>query len=173
MGNQEKGVRPRAAVAVVGLLALGALAPASAEAQSRGRGGVPPGHLPPPGECRVWRDGVPPGHQPPPTSCSTARREAARWGGRVIYGGADRRGGRWDRDERYDRDERWDRDGRRDRDGRYDRECDAKDRRKGECGWASRYPDSRYPDTRYPDSRYPDRRSLPDIWDIILERNRR
>jgi hypothetical protein len=30
---------------------------------------IPPGHLPPPGECRVWRRGVPPGHQPPPFRC--------------------------------------------------------------------------------------------------------
>ena len=30
---------------------------------------TPPGHLPPPGECRVWRPGVPAGHQPPPFKC--------------------------------------------------------------------------------------------------------
>ena len=30
---------------------------------------IPPGHLPPPGECRVWRPGVPAGHQPPPFRC--------------------------------------------------------------------------------------------------------
>jgi hypothetical protein len=30
---------------------------------------IPRGHLPPPGECRVWRPGVPPGHQPPPFRC--------------------------------------------------------------------------------------------------------
>ena len=30
---------------------------------------IPPGHLPPPGECRVWRPGIPPGHQPPPFRC--------------------------------------------------------------------------------------------------------
>lgn len=61
--------------------------------------GIPPGHLPPPGECRVWYNGVPPGQQPPPTDCATARREAARSGGRVVYGdGRD--------DDRYDND-RW------------------------------------------------------------------
>ncbi len=32
--------------------------------------GIPPGHLPPPGSCRVWLPGHPPGHQPPPGSCS-------------------------------------------------------------------------------------------------------
>src|SRR3989441_1268956 len=30
--------------------------------------GVPPGHLPRPGECRVWIPGVPPGRQPRPKS---------------------------------------------------------------------------------------------------------
>lgn len=32
--------------------------------------GVPRGHYPPPGECRVWYPNRPPGHQPPPTDCS-------------------------------------------------------------------------------------------------------
>ena len=30
--------------------------------------GVPPGHLPKPGECRIWIPGTPPGHQPKPKS---------------------------------------------------------------------------------------------------------
>ena len=30
--------------------------------------GIPPGHLPDPGECRVWIPGTPPGHQPKPKS---------------------------------------------------------------------------------------------------------
>lgn len=48
---------------------------------------VPPGHMPPPGECRVWYDGVPPGHQPPSMNCREAERIAAREGrARVIYG---------------------------------------------------------------------------------------
>ena len=42
----------------------------------RSRLGVPPGHLPPPGECRLWIPGRPPGHQPPPGSCSRIEREA-------------------------------------------------------------------------------------------------
>ena len=70
-----------------GLLAMAG----AAEAQR-----VPPGHLPPAGQCRVWLPGVPPGHQPPPTSCRAAERQAHRYGGTVIYGG---RGGpdhRWD-----------------------------------------------------------------------------
>ncbi|MGD8869899.1 MAG: hypothetical protein PVI01_19935 [Gemmatimonadales bacterium] len=32
--------------------------------------GIPPGHLPPPGHCRIWVPGEPPGHQSPPGSCS-------------------------------------------------------------------------------------------------------
>jgi hypothetical protein len=32
--------------------------------------GVPPGHLPNPGECRLWIPGDPPGHQPKPRSRS-------------------------------------------------------------------------------------------------------
>ena len=69
----------------------------SAEAQ-----GVPPGHLPPPGQCRVWYDGRPAGHQPSPMSCAAAERVARRdRAARVIYGG--------DRDSYYaerDRDRR-------------------------------------------------------------------
>lgn len=30
---------------------------------------IPPGHLPPPGSCRIWYPGEPPGHQPPPGHC--------------------------------------------------------------------------------------------------------
>ncbi|PRY03938.1 hypothetical protein CLV24_1383 [Pontibacter ummariensis] len=37
---------------------------------------IPRGHLPPPGECKVWFPGKPPGHQPPPQSCSSALRNA-------------------------------------------------------------------------------------------------
>lgn len=69
--------------------ALLALAAGSADAQGRGnkKGKVPPGHMPPAGQCRVWYDGVPPGHQPAPSSCAEAERMAARsTNGRVIYG---------------------------------------------------------------------------------------
>lgn len=34
---------------------------------------VPPGHLPPPGHCRLWYPGRPPGHQPPPVPCRQLR----------------------------------------------------------------------------------------------------
>jgi hypothetical protein len=36
--------------------------------------GIPPGHLPPPGQCRIWRPGVPPGHQAPPGNCAILAR---------------------------------------------------------------------------------------------------
>lgn len=31
--------------------------------------GVPRGHYPPPGECRIWHPGRPAGQQPPPAKC--------------------------------------------------------------------------------------------------------
>ena len=30
---------------------------------------IPPGHMPPPGECRIWYPDLPPGQQPPPGDC--------------------------------------------------------------------------------------------------------
>lgn len=49
---------------------------------------VPPGHLPPPGSCKVWYPDRPPGHQGPPVDCWTAEQTAYRTGGFVVYGGA-------------------------------------------------------------------------------------
>jgi hypothetical protein len=77
--------------AAASFIALALLA-GSADAQVLGRNQansqrVPPGHLPPPGECRVWYDGVPPGRQPRPTNCNEAERLASRdRNARVIYG---------------------------------------------------------------------------------------
>lgn len=36
---------------------------------------IPEGHLPPPGECRVWYPGKPPGQQPPPGRCDRISRQ--------------------------------------------------------------------------------------------------
>jgi hypothetical protein len=36
---------------------------------------VPPGHLPPPGQCRVWLPDRPPGQQPPPGPCDALRHQ--------------------------------------------------------------------------------------------------
>jgi hypothetical protein len=102
--------------------------------RSRGYSRVPPGHLPPPGLCRIWIDGVPPGRQPRPTDCATAQRYRP-VNARMIYGGARDRG-----DDRYN--ERYD-----DRDRYPDRSRD-------------RSPD-RNPD-RNPD-RYPEGRTQPRI----------
>lgn len=92
---------------LVGVTAL----PLSAQDRGRREGrsqGIPPGHLPPPGECRVWYDGRPPGQQPPPTDCRNAERMASRSrDARVIYGrDRDGRDDRWDdrRDRFPDRD---------------------------------------------------------------------
>jgi hypothetical protein len=107
-------------IALIGSLA----APLAAEGRSNGRQqGIPPGHMPPPGQCRVWYDGRPPGQQPPPSSCREAERIASRDRyARVIYGG-DRRDDRWERDD--------------DRRGR------------GDQRYPNRYP--RSDDRRYPD----------------------
>ena len=76
------------AAAAAAAAAILAPAPASGDEQGYGPGaGVPPGHRPPPGQCRVWYPGRPPGQQPPPMECGRAQYEAARYGGRVIYGG--------------------------------------------------------------------------------------
>ena len=66
------------------------------EERARSYSRVPPGHLPPPGLCRIWIDGVPPGRQPRPTDCATAQRYRPA-NARVIHGGARDR-----RDDRYD-----------------------------------------------------------------------
>jgi len=75
----------RHAAAILLLIGLVA-APAGAQVRS-GRGGIPPGQLPPPGTCRVWFDNRPAGRQPPPMSCRDAERMASRDRyARVIYG---------------------------------------------------------------------------------------
>jgi len=35
---------------------------------------IPPGHMPPPGKCRIWYSGRPPGHQPPGRDCEVLKR---------------------------------------------------------------------------------------------------
>jgi hypothetical protein len=92
--------------AAMSVVLLGLMAGTS-EAQSRQ--GIPPGHVPRAGQCRVWYDGLPPGRQPAPTSCDQAERIASRSrNARVIYG-----------DDRYSRSDDW---RYRDRDnGVYDR----------------------------------------------------
>lgn len=51
--------------------------------------GIPPGHLPPPGQCRVWVEDTPPGQQAAPTDCRTAMEQAAGMqNARVVMGRA-------------------------------------------------------------------------------------
>lgn len=47
---------------------------------------VPPGHYPPPGQCRIWRLGVPPGRQSPPANCESLVRRVPR-GAFLLYNG--------------------------------------------------------------------------------------
>lgn len=47
--------------------------------------GIPPGHLPPPGECRIWYPDRPPGHQPPPGPCDILRYQVPP-GAYLVYG---------------------------------------------------------------------------------------
>ena len=77
----------RTAAATIIVIGLAATATISAQGRDRQAQGVPPGQLPPAGQCRVWYDGVPPGRQPAPTSCKQAERAASRdRNARVIYG---------------------------------------------------------------------------------------
>ncbi len=46
---------------------------------------IPPGHLPPPGECRIWFPDRPPGQQSPPGNCDVLSRQVPP-GARLIYG---------------------------------------------------------------------------------------
>ncbi|HZG00439.1 MAG TPA: hypothetical protein VEY71_05515 [Chitinophagales bacterium] len=45
------------------------IAPKDGSKGPRQLDGVPPGHFPPAGQCRIWYPNRPPGHQPPPTDC--------------------------------------------------------------------------------------------------------
>jgi hypothetical protein len=46
--------------------------------------GIPPGHLPAPGMCRVWMPGKPPGHQARPRDCDGIERSAPA-GSWIVY----------------------------------------------------------------------------------------
>ena len=48
--------------------------------------GVPRGHYPPPGECRIWYPNRPPGHQPPPTDCRRLVRVRLEPGAFILHG---------------------------------------------------------------------------------------
>ena len=51
--------------------------------------GIPPGHLPPVGQCRVWIPGEPPGHQRAPGSCAVQATRVPPHGWLVFNPGGD------------------------------------------------------------------------------------
>lgn len=127
---------------VVFTIAVMAGVATTADAQGRGRGrdknGVPPGHQPPAGMCRIWINGVPPGRQPAPTDCETAVRNQPA-NSQIVWGeNTSRRGrnvtaeNRRDRSRTNDRDRDRRRDYPRDSHGHeYDASCVDNDRN----GW--------------------------------------
>ena len=48
--------------------------------------GVPRGHYPPPGQCRVWYPNRPPGHQPPPADCQSLAGTRLEPGAFILHG---------------------------------------------------------------------------------------
>jgi hypothetical protein len=46
---------------------------------------IPPGHMPPPGSCRIWFPDRPPGQQPPPGRCEALRHQVPP-GAYLVYG---------------------------------------------------------------------------------------
>ena len=143
--------RTALALILIGLTA----SPALAQGRGKNKQGIPPGHVPPDGLCRVWYEGVPPGRQPGPTSCYEAERMASRdRNARVIYGSASRQNAPVYRDDRrypddiYRDDDIYGRsEGRRPNPNERNRTGRAVPR-------GEQYPGS-YP---YPDARYPQQR---------------
>lgn len=146
----------RAALAalLVGLIA----SPAFAQGRGKNKQGIPPGHRPPEGLCRVWYDGVPPGRQPPPTGCYEAERIASRDGrARVIYGNGSNRNAPIYRDDRRGYPQypggTWP-----DDDRRYPNREGSRPNTTGESRGRA-VPRDQYPNNSpYPDSRYPQER---------------
>lgn len=85
----------RTLLAIATFATFAAALPAAAQSLRPrvGDDGVPQGHRPPPGMCRIWLDGVPPGRQPAPTDCASAVRNRPA-NGRVVFGDAAPRSGR-------------------------------------------------------------------------------
>jgi hypothetical protein len=140
-------------IAFIFLLAGLVTTPAFAQGRGRNAQGIPPGHLPPEGSCRVWYDGGPPGHQPSPMSCYEAERIASRdRRARVVYGTGSRRNAPVYRGDRSYPEDIWRDDDRRG--GGDGRRPNANGRTTGRAVPRSEYPD-RYP---YPEARDPQSR---------------
>ena len=76
--------------------------PRAGTAGPRELAGVPRGHYPPPGECRVWYPNRPAGQQPPPTSCDRLAGGRLEPGAFILHG-----------DRAYDADYNWQEENRR------------------------------------------------------------
>jgi hypothetical protein len=82
----------RLAIALVGCLIISALGactstskpPANQPEPTAASMGIPPGQLPPVGQCRVWIPGKPPGHQAKARSCDGIERVAPA-GSWIVY----------------------------------------------------------------------------------------
>lgn len=115
---------------------------------------IPPGHLPGPGQCRVWYPNRPPGHQPPPFRCSDRYHGPAGPGWGYDRGPAYGPGHRGE-PRVYPRPE-------------YGPEYGPRVGYRGE----PRYDIPRYEDDRYGGDRYDDDRYDDDYLDDILDRDR-
>ena len=67
---------------------------------------IPPGHMPPPGMCRIWIPGRPPGHQPAPGSCRVLSRQVPR--GAYLIANDDHRWSHVELNDRHFRHDVWD-----------------------------------------------------------------
>jgi hypothetical protein len=56
-------------VSQTGCVVVGEPVPMPAPVPGQPALAIPPGHMPPPGQCRIWFPGRPPGQQPPPGEC--------------------------------------------------------------------------------------------------------
>jgi hypothetical protein len=77
----------RFGLAVAALVSLGACADVYVPhpGPHYGEVRIPPGHMPPPGSCRVWFPDRPAGHQPPPGHCAALRHQVPP-GAMLVYG---------------------------------------------------------------------------------------
>ena len=95
------GRNPRPSGGLGGVLGR-VILPRAGTAGPRELAGVPRGHYPPPGECRVWYPNRPPGQQPPPTSCDRLAGQRLEPGAFILHG-----------DRAYDAEYNWQEENRR------------------------------------------------------------